>query len=101
MKSFIYRLELTPHYKQLEHWATETEQIVQAHFEYQKDLSARGIALLVGRTDYEMDNDDLFGLCILQVASPEIAHEIMENDPAILHRVMQAKLFPFKIVFKS
>lgn len=52
---------------------------------------------LIGKTDFDIDNDENRGIAIFEVESEERAKEIMENDPCILKGIMAAKLYPFRI----
>ena len=71
-------------------------EIISTHFNYLKGLTDRGVALLVGRT---LTTDErTFGITIFEAASEEQAREIMNNDPAVIHGVMRAELYPFKVV---
>lgn len=92
---FIYVLKVT-RLEQLTEGPTEQEEAVVAeHFAYLKDLSQRGIALLVGRT--QTADTETFGLVVLQVPSEEEARQLMADDPSVKHGVMTAKLYPFRI----
>jgi uncharacterized protein YciI len=71
------------------------EQTISDHFEYLQKLINEGIVFLAGRTL----NTDLstFGIVLLSAGSENEARRIMENDPAVMHRVMYAELFPYRI----
>jgi uncharacterized protein YciI len=94
-KQFIYVLKVT-RLGQLTQGPTEQEAAVVAeHYAYLKDLAARGVAILVGRT--QTADAETFGLVVLQAASEEEAHQLMANDPAVKSGVMTARLYPFRI----
>lgn len=94
-KHFIYVLKVT-RLGQLTEGPTEREEaIVAEHFAYLQDLTQRGIALLVGRT--QTADIETFGLVLLQIPSEEDARQVMANDPTVKHGVMTAKLYPFRI----
>jgi uncharacterized protein len=70
-------------------------EVVERHFAYLRDLTARGVALLVGRT---MTTDQrTFGIALLRVESEAEAERMMLGDPAVAEGVMTAELFPFRV----
>jgi uncharacterized protein YciI len=74
-------------------------EIVSRHFAYLQDLTEQGVMVLVGRTQ---NNDaDTFGIAIFRAASEAQARAIMENDPAVRHGVMTARLFPYRIALMA
>jgi uncharacterized protein YciI len=97
MQQFIYILRLQPHYRKAEHWTEATNEIIGKHFNYLKGLHDKGVAILVGKSDYDIDNTDNFGMCIFQSENLEAANALMNNDPCILNGVMYAELHPFRI----
>ena len=73
--------------------------LIDRHFEYLQDLTARGTAKLVGRT--LTTGKDTFGIIIFEAASEDAALCIMQADPAFSGGVMQAELFPFRIILRN
>lgn len=70
---------------------TEAEsRIFGAHFNYLKDLTARGQVLLAGPC-----TDAAFGIVIFRAESDKAAQALMDNDPAIREGIMTADLHPF------
>ncbi|MED1863713.1 YciI family protein [Fictibacillus nanhaiensis] len=65
---------------------------LQSHFLYLQDLLDKGKLVLAGPC-----LDASFGVVILQNTNEEEAQEIMENDPAVLGKVMTANLYPFRV----
>lgn len=95
MKQFLYRIQPT-RLAMLTDGQTEDEaQVVEAHFEYLSALTNKGIVLLAGRT--LNDDADTFGIVIFQTQTEDEAQQIMGQDPAVVHGVMSAKLFPYRI----
>ena len=94
---FMYVLQLQEHYRNQANWTDETNKIIGEHFNYLKTLHERGVMKLVGKTNYEIDNDENRGYAIFEAESDEQANEIMNNDPCIVKEVMTAKLHPFNI----
>jgi uncharacterized protein len=98
MQPFIYILRLQPQYRKAENWTDETNRIVGEHFNYLKNLNENGIALLVGKSDYDNDHPDNFGICIFYAENMDDARALMNNDPCIVNGVMYAELHPFRVV---
>jgi len=69
------------------------------HFAYASDLTTRGIVQMAGRT--LTTGETGFGIIIFTAESEEEAVQIMNNDPAVVHHVMRAELFPFRIALLS
>ncbi|MFW9960920.1 MAG: YciI family protein [Candidatus Thorarchaeota archaeon] len=66
-----------------------TEERVNDHFEYLKDLLERGILMIAGRF-----SEVLIGLVMIETTSREEALLIMKNDPAVKSGVFHAELYP-------
>jgi uncharacterized protein YciI len=97
MKQFMYILHLTPHYMQLSNWGEESNATIGNHFNYLKDLHAKGVMKMVGRTDLSIEDNDNHGIAIFVAENEDAALEIMNNDPAVVNGLMTAKLYPFSI----
>jgi len=98
MQQYIYILHLHPQFRKAENWTDATNRIVGEHFNYLKNLNEKGIAVLVGKSDYDIDSTNNFGMCIFQAENLDAAKELMNNDPCIDNGVMYAELHPFRIV---
>lgn len=68
---------------------------VGAHFMYWKDLTERGIALLVGRT--QTTDPETMGLAVFQSSDEASARAIAEADPAVVNGVFAMELRPYFI----
>jgi len=66
---------------------------VGRHFAYWQDLTEKGSALVVGRT--QTTDPDTMGLAIFLSESEETASEIANQDPAVMDGVFTAKVFPY------
>jgi uncharacterized protein len=97
MKQFIYILHLLPDYRKAENWTDNTHEIIGRHFSYLKELHEKGVVIFVGKSDYENDHPDNFGMCVFQAENIDAAKDIMNNDPSVLNGVMYAELHPFRI----
>ncbi len=77
----------------------EESKALDQHLNYLKDLTAKGVVLLVGRTTNR--DETSFGIIIFHAESEEAARKIMEGDPAVQNGVFHATLFPFQIVLAA
>jgi len=96
---FIYILQLKPHYTKQENWTEDTNRIVGEHFNYLKNLFEKGTVVMVGKTEYEIDNAENRGITIFEAENETEANNIMENDPCVSNGVMTATVHPFRTVF--
>ncbi|MCP4165300.1 MAG: hypothetical protein GY759_05315 [Chloroflexi bacterium] len=92
---YLYRIQpVRP--TMLSEGATEEESaVVSQHFRYLKQLADQGVVLLAGRT--LMDSYSDFGIVIFIAESDEAAQTVVQNDPAVIKRVMRAELYPYRI----
>lgn len=96
---YLYKIQPTRLAMLTEGPTPEEATIISQHFEYLKDLTARGIAIFVGRT--LTTNERTFGITVFEAATAEDAIEIMNSDPAVTQGVMRAELYPFRIVLMA
>ncbi len=95
MSEWIYVLKVT-RLKMLTESATpEEDTIVSQHFSYLKDLTEKGVMILMGRT--QTADESTFGIAIFEAENEEAAQKIMRDDPAVTTGVMTATLYPYKI----
>jgi uncharacterized protein YciI len=73
----------------------EEAEIVGQHFAYLKDLTEKGVMILMGRT--QNNDESTFGVAIFEAEDEAAALKIMENDPAVKNGVMTATLYPYKV----
>lgn len=52
---------------------------------------------MAGKTKYDVDNDENFGIVIFEADALEKALSIVEGDPAIVKGLMTAQLHPFNV----
>jgi uncharacterized protein YciI len=94
-KQFLYRIQ-PARAEMLKSSPTKEESaIVEEHFNYLKNLTAKGVVILAGRT--LTTDESTFGLVIFRAESEGAAREIMNNDPAVKNGVMRATLYPFHV----
>lgn len=94
---FIYILKLNEPYTNPNAWNEETNKVLGMHWNYLVDLHKKGVMDTVGRTDYEVDNPEMFGIAVFRAANENEAKEIMNNDPCLKYGVMNATLHPFNL----
>lgn len=94
MHQWIYVLKVT-RFEMLTEPTREEEEIVSRHFAYLKDLTERGVMILVGRT--QNSDESTFGIAIFEAEDEAAARTIMENDPAVVAGVMRATLYPYRV----
>lgn len=97
--TYVYRIQPTRLAMLTEGPTPREAEIISQHFNYLKDLTDKGVAVFVGRT--LTTDEHTFGITIFEADSEEAAHEIMNNDPAVIAGVMRAELFPFRIVLMA
>jgi len=73
----------------------EEVETVSRHSAYFQDLTAKGVMILMGRT--QNNDESTFGIAIFEAEDESAAQKIMANDPAVIGGVMRATLYPYKI----
>jgi uncharacterized protein YciI len=76
----------------MENQTIEEENVLKEHFLYLQRLLQEDRLVLAGPC-----LDASFGVVILQNTNEEEASVIMNNDPAIVNKVMEGKLYPFRV----
>jgi uncharacterized protein YciI len=94
MPQFLYLLK-PARLGMLTESTAEEDETVSRHFAYLKELTARGVMILVGRTLNE--DESTFGIAIFEAENESAARTIMEADPAVRSGVMTATLYPYKV----
>jgi len=99
MNQYLYQLRPTAP-DMLVRGVTQREQdVVEAHFAHLQGLLESGVLLTAGRTTTEDANT--FGIVVLEAETEEAARQLMETDPAIVHGLMRAQLFPYRTALWS
>src|SRR5688572_8083286 len=96
-KQFVYVLKLQPEYKVEKNWTPVVNETVGKHFNHLKALTEKGTVIMAGRTDYNVTNDNVFGIVVFEAESLEEATKIMQSDPAVIGKVMTAEVHPFSV----
>lgn len=77
----------------------EETRTLGAHSNYLKDLTAKGVVVLAGRT---LNNDETtFGIVVVKAANEAAARAVMENDPFVRDGVARGELLPFHLAFMT
>ncbi len=87
MKSFVVMLRPAPNFG-----TPETNEIIEKHFQYLKDLHSEGKVRMAGRF-----SDVLIGLVMIEVESKEDAWMIVNEDPAVKAKVFHAEIYEWTI----
>lgn len=95
MSEWLYYLKPTRLEMVTEGSTPEEAEIVGRHFAYLKDLTEKGVMILMGRT--QNNDETTFGIAIFEAEDEAAARAIMENDPAVKNGVMTATLYPYKV----
>lgn len=97
---FICMLHYTPEFRQNIKWTATELETARQHVAYIKRFMDEGKARLLGRTTNFYD-PELFGILILDVSGLEEAKKIVEDDPIIKSKILQADIHPFTIVLEK
>ena len=95
MSEWLYYLKPTRLEMLTEGSTPDESEIVDRHFSYLKDLTEKGVMILMGRT--QNNDESTFGIAIFEAEDEAMARTIMENDPAVKNGVMTATLYPYKV----
>ncbi|MBI5841035.1 MAG: hypothetical protein HZB19_13135 [Chloroflexi bacterium] len=95
MRQWLYLLKPTRLGMLTDGPTSEEAEIVSRHFAHLQDLTAKGVMILMGRT--QNNDESAFGICIFEAENESAAQMIMEADPAVRSGVMRASLYPYKI----
>lgn len=90
MKQYVYVLRLIERLWSVEAWTAKDNAIVDEHFAYLKRLLAEGRLILAGKS--AGNDENTFGLVIVEATDDSEARSIMANDPTVIHGIMTATL---------
>lgn len=94
MNTYIYVLRLVKRLYDDDAWTEKDKIIVNDHFIRLKQDHEKGIVKLAGRT--ERTDDDGFGIVIFEAPDDMAADGYMNDDPAVRHGLMTAKVRRFR-----
>ena len=96
---YLYKIQPTRPGMLVEGPTPEEAAIVEQHFNYLKELTAKGVVILAGRT---LNTDESsFGIVIFEAESEQAARQVMNDDPAVKHGVMRAELYPYRVALMA
>lgn len=95
MKQWIYLLKPSRLEMVTNNPTPKEAETVSRHFTYLKDLTEKGVMILVGRT--QNNDENTLGIVVFEAEDESAARMIMENDPAIREGVMRAVLYPYQV----
>ena len=98
MQQWIYVLKVTRLEMLTECATPQEDEIVGQHFAYLKDLTDKGVMILMGRTQNK--DESTFGIAIFEAENEQAARAIMENDLAVSGGMMRATLYPYKVALQ-
>jgi uncharacterized protein YciI len=91
MPEYIYLIHPVRH-EFFEDPTPREEAVMEAHFDYLKEATSKGVVLLAGPC-----LDETFGVVVIRVESDADAREFMLDDPAVKSNVMMAELHPMRV----
>lgn len=99
MNQYLYQLRPIAPDMLVRGTSAREQDVVEAHFAHLQRLLEEGVVLMAGRTTTEDENT--FGIVILEAESEQLARQLMEADPAVAQGVMRAQLFPYRTALWS
>ncbi|MBK8342699.1 MAG: hypothetical protein IPL12_04805 [Bacteroidetes bacterium] len=99
--AYIGILTLTPYYQADSNWTDADSKVIGAHFVRLQELAKSGKIVLAGRVALPSDDPNMFGLVIINPTSLAEAEKIMNEDPAVMAKIMFAKILPFNIAVEK
>jgi len=96
---FIYVLKLVPRLYDDKKWTKEDSATVNQHFSRLQEATKSGQVILAGRT--KESGDTTFGIVIFRASDEAAARKFMEEDPAVIAKIMTAELHPFSVAIQS
>ena len=99
LKQFVYVLRVAPAMQQEKSWTDADNRAVGAHFARLQKATKTGQVILAGRTTEPLDKT--FGLVIFKAESHEAAERFMNDDPAVVAKVMTATLHPYAVSLQA
>lgn len=99
MNQYLYQLRPADPEMLVRGTSQREEDIVASHFAYLQGLLEQGVVLMAGRTITE--DEDTFGIVVLEAESEPIARQLMAADPAVRDGLMNAQLFPYRTALWS
>lgn len=96
-KEWLGVLTLTEKYQDEKNWTKDDQAVVGQHFQRLVKMKDEGIIILAGRMQLPTNDAEMKGLVIFYAKDEKEALQIMENDPAVKAKIMQAKVYPYSV----
>jgi uncharacterized protein len=98
LKQFVYVLRLVPRLHDDTAWTDADKAAAKRHFARLTAATNNGQVILAGRT-LEAGNKT-FGLVIFEAVDEAAARVFMNDDPAVIEKVMTADLHPYQVALQ-
>ena len=95
MAQYLYKIQPVRPEMLTEELTQFEKKTMSDHFERLKELMAKGVVILAGRT--QNTDHSSFGIVIINADSEVVPRRIMHEDPAVKNRVVRGELYPYKI----
>lgn len=92
---YIYKITLKEKYHDFSAWDEKVQQAFKRHAEF-LEKETKSNVVFVGRTDVDLKNN--FGLVVFKAESLEAAQNFMNKDPVVEEGIMDATVYPFKLL---
>ena len=96
-KEWLGVLTLTEKYQEEKNWTKDDQAVVGQHFQRLVKMKDEGIIILAGRMQLPTNDAEMKGLVIFNAKDEKEALQIMEEDPAVKAKIMQAKVYPYSV----
>jgi uncharacterized protein YciI len=97
-QTFIYVLRPVPRLHDDKAWTKEDNAALEKHIVRFNEATKSGQLILAGRT--KEPGDKTFGIAIFRAPDEAAAKKFMEEDPAVVAKLMTAELHPFAIAMQ-
>ncbi len=98
---FLYHLVLADEYRNSNNWTEDTRNLIREHAQFLADLGKKGKLGFAGRTDFKTESEHLFGIALIKANDLESAKKLLAEDPAVVHGIQKASVFPFIMPIKN
>ena len=92
-------LRLVPRLYDDTKWTKEDNAAVERHFIRLQEAAKSGEVILAGRT--KEPGSETFGIVIFRASDEAAARKFMEDDPAVVAKIMTAELHPFSVAMQA
>jgi uncharacterized protein YciI len=97
MKEWIGVLTVTEKFADEKNWTANDQAIVGEHFQRLIKMKDKGIVILAGRMELQLNDPAMQGLVIFYAKDEKEANQFMQDDPAVKAKIMNAKVHPYGV----